>query len=90
MVLGEGAVKLQLEHGGVLPGLCELFLQFLRPEHSVAVSLEHIKFLSGSLHDILQQITTVTRVLSIYGTLTTQGYRQLTFFHCSAWRIASK
>jgi hypothetical protein len=27
MVLGEGAVMLRLEHGGVLPGLCELSLQ---------------------------------------------------------------
>jgi hypothetical protein len=46
--------------------------------------------LSGSLHDILQQTTAVTWVLNIYGRLTTQGYRQLTFIHCSAWRIASK
>jgi hypothetical protein len=90
MILGEGAVKLQLEHGGVLPRLFELFLQGLRPEHGVAVSLEHVRFLSGSLHDILQQTTAVTWVLSIYGRLTTQGYRQLTFIHCSAWRIASK
>jgi hypothetical protein len=90
MVLGEGAVKLRLDHGGVLPGLCELFLQCLRPEHCVTVSLEHVRFLSGSLRDILQQITTITRVLNIYGGLTTQRYRQLTFIHWSAWRIASK
>jgi hypothetical protein len=90
MVLGEGAIKLRLEHGGVLPGLWELFRQCLRPEHCVAVSLEHVRFLSGYLHDILQQITTVTRVLSIYGRMTTRGYRKLTFIHCSAWRIASK
>jgi hypothetical protein len=38
----------------VLLGLYELFLQGLRPEHCVAVSLEHVRFLSGSLHDILQ------------------------------------
>jgi hypothetical protein len=74
----------------VLPGHYELFLQGLRPEHYVVVSLEHVRFLSGSLHNILQEITTVTWVLSIYGRSTTQGYRQLTFIHCSAWRIASK
>jgi hypothetical protein len=90
MILGEGAVKLRLEHGGVLPGLYKLFFQGFRPEHCVAVSLEQVRFLSGSLHDILQQTTAVTRVLSIYGRSTTQGYRQLTFIHCSAWRIASK
>jgi hypothetical protein len=43
----------------VLPGLRELFLQGLRPEHCVAVSLEHARLLSGSLRDILQQTTTV-------------------------------
>jgi hypothetical protein len=67
MVLGEGAVKLRLEHGGVLPGLCEFSLQCFRPEHCIAVSLERLRFLSGSLHDILQQATTVIRVLSTYG-----------------------
>jgi hypothetical protein len=90
VILGEGVVQLQLEHSGVLPGLHELFLQGLRLEHCVAIPLEHTKFLSGSLHDILQQTTAVTWVLSIYGRLTTQGHRQLTFIHCSAWRIASK
>jgi hypothetical protein len=64
MVLSEGTVKLRLEHGGVLLGLCEFFLQCFRPEHGIAVSLEHLRFLSGSLHDILQQTTTVIRVLS--------------------------
>jgi hypothetical protein len=74
----------------VLPGLYELFFQGLRPKHCVAVSLEHVRFLSGSLHDILQQTTAVIWVLSIYGRSTTQGYGQLTFIHRSAWRIASK
>jgi hypothetical protein len=74
----------------VLPGLRELFLQYFRPEHYIAVSLEHVRFLSGSLQDILQQTIVVTWVLNIYGRLTTQGYRQLTFIHCSVWRIASK
>jgi hypothetical protein len=60
VILGEGAVKLQLEHGGVLPGLYELFLQGLRPEHYVAISLEHVRFWSGSLRDILQQTIVVT------------------------------
>jgi hypothetical protein len=67
MVLGEGAVKLRLEHGGVLPGLRKFSLQCFRPEHCIAISLEHLRFLSGSLHDILQQTTIVTRVLSTYG-----------------------
>jgi hypothetical protein len=73
MILGEGTVKLRLEHGGVLPGLRGFFLQCFRPEHCIAVSLEHLRFLSGSLHDILQQATTVIRVLSTYGRLTIQG-----------------
>jgi hypothetical protein len=90
VILGEGAVQLRLEHSGVLPGLHELFLQGLRPEHYVAVPLEHARFLSGSLHDILQKTTAVTWVLSIYGRLTTQWHEQLTFIHCSAWHIASK
>jgi hypothetical protein len=42
-----------------------LFLQGLRPEHYIAVPLEHARFLSGFLHDILQQTTAVTWVLSI-------------------------
>jgi hypothetical protein len=67
MVLGEGTIKLRLEHGGVLPGLSEFFFQCFRPEHRIAISLEHLRFLSGSLHDILQQTTIVTRVLSTYG-----------------------
>jgi hypothetical protein len=67
MVLGEGAVKLRLEHGGMLPGLREFSLQCFRPEDCIAVSLERLRFLSGSLHDILQQTTTVIRVLNTYG-----------------------
>jgi hypothetical protein len=74
----------------VLPGLREFFLQCFRPEHYITVSLEHVRFLSGFLHDLLQQTITVTQVLSTYGRLTTQGYRQITFIHCSTWRIASK
>jgi hypothetical protein len=58
----------------VLLGLHEFLLQCFRPEHCISVPLEHVTFLSGSLHEILQEITTVTRVLSIYGRLTTQGY----------------
>jgi hypothetical protein len=53
MVLGEGTIKLRLEHGGVLPGLGEFFIQCFRPEHRIAITLEHLIFLSGSLHDIL-------------------------------------
>jgi hypothetical protein len=45
----------------VLPGLREFFLQCFRPEHCIAIALEHLRFLLGSLHDILQQTITVTR-----------------------------
>jgi hypothetical protein len=55
VVLGEGAIELGLEHGGVLPGLGEFFLQSLSPEHRVAEPLEHLGLLSGPLHDILQK-----------------------------------
>jgi hypothetical protein len=41
-------------HGGVLPGLHELFLQGLRPEHCIAIPLEHARLLSGSLRDVVQ------------------------------------
>jgi hypothetical protein len=37
----------------VLPGLGEFFIQCFRPEHRIAITLEHLIFLSGSLHDIL-------------------------------------
>jgi hypothetical protein len=74
MVLGEGTIKLRLEHGRVLLGLGEFFLQCFRPEHRIAISLEHLRFLSGSVHDILQQTTIVTRVLSTCGRSTIQGY----------------
>jgi hypothetical protein len=64
VILGEGAVQFRLKHDGVLPGLHELFLQGLRPEHCVAIPLEHARFLSRSLRDILQQTTAVSWVLS--------------------------
>jgi hypothetical protein len=47
----------------VLPGLNEFFLQRLRPEHRITIPLEHIRLLSGSLHDILQKATIITQVL---------------------------
>jgi hypothetical protein len=74
VVLDEGTIKLRLEHGGVLPGLGEFFLQRFCAEHRIAISLEHLRFLSGSLHDILQQTTSVTQVLGTYGRSTIQGY----------------
>jgi hypothetical protein len=37
----------------VLLGLREFLLQCFRPEHGIAISLEHVRFLSGYLHDIL-------------------------------------
>jgi hypothetical protein len=63
MVLGEGTIKLRLEHGGVHPGLIEFFLQRLCPEHCIAIALEHIGLLSGSLHDILQKAMIITQVM---------------------------
>jgi hypothetical protein len=48
-----------LEHGGVLLGFIEFLLQCLYPEHRITISLEHIRLLSGSLHDILQKATTI-------------------------------
>jgi hypothetical protein len=63
VVLGEGAIKLGLEHSRMLPGLNEFFLQRLCPEHRIAIPLEHIGLLSGSLHDILQKATIIIRVL---------------------------
>jgi hypothetical protein len=41
----------------VIPGLVQLFLQGLRAEHHVAISLKHVRLLSGSLHDILHKAT---------------------------------
>jgi hypothetical protein len=39
VVLGEGAIKLGLEHGGVLPGFIEFFLQHLCPKHRITIPL---------------------------------------------------
>jgi hypothetical protein len=41
----------------VLLGLVQLFLQGLCAEHHVAISLKHVRLLSGSLHDILHKAT---------------------------------
>jgi hypothetical protein len=41
----------------VLPSLGEYFLQNLGPEYRVAEPLEHLKLLSGPLHDILLKAT---------------------------------
>jgi hypothetical protein len=59
VVLGEGTIKLGLEHGGVLPGFIEFLLQRLYPEHCITIPLEHIRLLSGSLHDILLKATII-------------------------------
>jgi hypothetical protein len=67
VVLGEGTIELGLQHGGVLSGLVEIFFQRFRPEHCIAIPLEHIGFLSGSLHDILHKATIITRVFSFDG-----------------------
>jgi hypothetical protein len=60
VILGEGAIKFGLEHGGVLPGFSEFFLQSFRLKHHIAIPLEHFGLLSGSLHDILYKATTIT------------------------------
>jgi hypothetical protein len=57
MVLGKGSIKLGLQQGGVLPGLVQFLLQGLCVEHRITISLGHIRFLSGSLHDILHKAT---------------------------------
>jgi hypothetical protein len=62
----------------VLPGLHELFLQGLRLEHCVAIPLEHTRLLSGSLHDILQQTTTISWVLNILRQI---GYLRVSTTH---------
>jgi hypothetical protein len=43
----------------VFPGLSEFFFQHLCPEHCIAIPLEHLGLLSGSLHDILQKATII-------------------------------
>jgi hypothetical protein len=72
VILGKGTIKLRLEHGGVLPGLGDFFIQCFRPEHRIAISLEHLRFLMGSLHDILQQTVIVNL-----------GTQHLSQFNCS-------
>jgi hypothetical protein len=67
VVLGEGTIELGLQHGRVLPGLVEFLLQRFFPEHFIAIPLEHIGFLSGSLHDILHNATIITWVLNFGG-----------------------
>jgi hypothetical protein len=47
----------------VLPGFIEFFLQRLCSEHRITILLEHIRLLSGSLHDILQKEIIVIWVL---------------------------
>jgi hypothetical protein len=63
----------------VLPGLIELFLQRLCPVHSIAIPLEHIGFLSGSLHDILHKAIIITRVLKYGGIRLLKG--PVTYLH---------
>jgi hypothetical protein len=57
----------------VLPGLGEFFLQSLGPEHHVVEPLEHLRFLPGPLHDILQKGSNYLSI-SFYWNSTTQGY----------------
>jgi hypothetical protein len=57
MVLGGGSIKLGLQLGGVLLSPFQFLLQGLCAEHRITISLEHIRFLSGSLHEILHKAT---------------------------------
>jgi hypothetical protein len=70
---------LGLEHGGVLLGLIEFFLQRLCPEHCITIPLEHIGLLSGSLHDILRRAIIITRVLQSGGIRLLKG--PVTYIH---------
>jgi hypothetical protein len=72
MVLGKGSIQLGLQQGGVFPGLVELLLQRLCSEHCVAVSLEHVRFLSGPLHDILHKATIIIEYSTLWNS-TTEG-----------------
>jgi hypothetical protein len=56
MVQGEGAVKLGLEQRGVLPRLVQVLLQRLSVDDCVAISLEELGLLLGSLHKDMQNI----------------------------------
>jgi hypothetical protein len=85
----EGAIKLGLEHGGVLPGFSEFFLQSFRSKHRIAIPLEHVRLLSGSLHDILHKATNLTWVL-IMLELDYSRVQSRTFIHYSTHRIDSK
>jgi hypothetical protein len=73
----------------VFPGLIELLLQCFCSEHCVAVSLEHVRFLSGPLHDILHKATIIIE----YSILAEFDYSRVlprTFIHCLARHIDSK
>jgi hypothetical protein len=79
LVLGESTIELGLQHGRVLPGLIEFLLQRFCPEHCIAIPMEHIGFLSGSLHDILHKATIITWVLTSGGTRLLKGI--ITYIH---------
>jgi hypothetical protein len=73
----------------VLPGVVEFFLKRLCSEHRITIPLEHIRLLSGSLHDILQKAIIIIRVLKSGGFRLLNG--TVTYLHpCSARRIDSK
>jgi hypothetical protein len=63
----------------VLPGLVEFLLQRFRPEHRIAIPLEHIRLLSRSLHDILHTATIITWVLNSGETRLLKG--TVTYLH---------
>jgi hypothetical protein len=61
-----------LQQGIVFPGLVELLLQRLCSKYCVAVSLEHVRFLSGPLHDIRHKTTMIIEYSTLWNS-TTQG-----------------
>jgi hypothetical protein len=73
----------------VLPGLVELLLQRFRMEHCTAIPLKHIRFLFGSLHDILHKATILTWVLVLLE-FDYSRVQSCTFIYYSAWRLDSK
>jgi hypothetical protein len=88
VVLGECAIELGLEHGGLLPGLGEFFLQSLDSEHRVVEPLEHLGFLPGPPHHPAERQQLLEYLFLLE--LDYSRVQSCTFIHCSARRIASK
>jgi hypothetical protein len=92
VVRGEGAIEFGLEHGVVLPGLGEFFLQCLRPEHHVVEPLEHIGLLVEGNNSYLGTRSTGTRLLKgtvtyLHPLLDTMHRLQVASYRCRADEI---